>query len=233
MDSQTLIRPDGTALSYIKGPGDKRPGIVYLHGLWSDKTATKATYLAEVAAREGIPFLRFDAYGHGQSEGDPKQFTIGRAVHDALLVIDQLTNGPSIFIGSSMGGWVALRVMEERPERIAGVFGIAAAPDFTEGLESLSKAQRDEQGYPDALIDTGRQDFVLTEPWTFKGPVHLIQGREDASVDWRTVQKIADRLPTEQVSVTMIEDGDHRLNRPEDLTAQERALLEMHAKLRV
>jgi len=228
MDSQTLIRPDGTQLSYIAGPGENRPTVVYLHGLWSDKTAAKAMYLAEVCAREGIPMIRFDAYGHGGSEGDPKDFTIGHAVHDALLVIDNLTEGPVIFIGSSMGGWVALRVMEERPERIVGVIGIAAAPDFTAGLGSLSQAARDEGGYPNALIDTGRHQFVLNETWTFKGPVHLIQGREDASVDWQTVQSIADKLPAEQVTVNMIEDGDHRLNRPEDLKTQENALLDMH-----
>lgn len=232
MESQTLIRPDGSRLSYIAGKGDQTPTVVYLHGLWSDKTATKATHLAQAAEREGIPFIRFDAYAHGESDGARDDFTIGRAVHDALLVIDQLTTGPVIFIGSSMGGWVALRVMEERPDRILGVIGIATAPDFTKNLESLSKNARSEHGYPDLLIETGKNDFVLDEEWDFKGPVHLIQGRLDDSVDWRTVQVIAEKLPPEQISVNIIEEGDHRLNRPDDLKIQERALLEMHQKLR-
>jgi len=236
MDSQTLIRPDGSRLSYLQFKPENPahgPSVVYLHGLWSDKTATKATYLAGVCERENIPCVRFDAYAHGKSDGLHDDFTIGRAVHDALLVIDQLTVGPVIFIGSSMGGWVALRVMEERPDRIVGIIGIATAPDFTRDLEGLSPAARAEYGYPNALIDTGRDDFVLTEDWDFKGPVHLIQGRLDASVDWRTVQEIAEKLPGEQITVNIIEEGDHRLNRDEDLAVQERALLDMHAKLRV
>jgi pimeloyl-ACP methyl ester carboxylesterase len=210
---------------------DGCPTVVYLHGLWSDKNATKATYLGDVCAREGIRCLRFYAWGHGESEGSREDFTIRRAVTDALLVIDQLTTGPVIFIGSSMGGWVALRVMEERPERIKGVIGIAAAPDFTKNLESLSKDARMEHGYPDLLIETGKNDFVLPENWQFSGPVTLIQGKLDDSVDWHTPDQIAAKLSPERTVIKIIENGDHRLNRPQDLAAQENALLSMFAIL--
>lgn len=228
MQSQTLKRPDGTNIAYLHtNPDADGPIVVYLHGLWSDKCATKAEHIAAFCAQHNINLIRFDAYAHGQSDGNPNDFTIPRAVDDALTVIDTLTGDkPVIFMGSSMGGWVALRVMLERPNRLAGIIGIAAAPDFTKNLIPLSPAERKERGYNDAMIDTGHTQYVLDKPWTFDKPVHLIQGMQDDSVAWQTAEIIASKL--NNVEVTLIEDGDHRLNRPSDLDAQTDALMHIY-----
>ncbi len=223
-----LTRPDGTALVYDRfaPPQPAHPvTVVFMHGFQSDRNATKAQFLDGACRRHGIPLIRYDAYAHGQSGGEWKDFTISRAVHDALLVVDQLTEGPVILMGSSMGGWVALRVMEERPDRIVGLVGIATAPDFTARLSVT-------EDYTSGLIADGPNNFVLAEAWTFPGPVHLIQGGQDASVPWQTAEKVASRFPDRaKVRVTLIPEGDHRLNRPEDLDRQEQALLDVISRI--
>jgi pimeloyl-ACP methyl ester carboxylesterase len=228
MPSQTILRPDGTALAYERFIPDHttaKAGVMFMHGFQSDMNATKAVFLADFCRQAHIPFIRYDAYAHGRSEGEWPAFTITRAVHDALLVLDQLTEGPQIVIGSSMGGWVGLRLLEERPERIAGFIGIATAPDFTAKLTPGPD-------YTPALIADGPNNFVMDETWTFTGPVHLIQGKKDDSVPWPTAQKVAAKFPDPtQVKVTLIEDGDHRLNRPEDLEAQKSAILDVLSRI--
>jgi pimeloyl-ACP methyl ester carboxylesterase len=224
MASETLIRPDGTALVYDRFIPEKPAfpaGVFFMHGFQSDRNATKAAFLDGACRRLGISFIRYDAYAHGQSGGEWQDFTISHAVHDALLGLDQLTTGPQIVIGSSMGGWVGLRLLEERPDRIAGFIGIATAPDFTAHLTPGGN-------YTQALIADGPANFVMTEDWDFDGPVHLLQGKRDESVPWQTASRIAVKFKDpSRVTVTLIKDGDHRLNRPEDLDLQEKAVLDM------
>lgn len=233
METQTLIRPDGTALTYTRFAPEKaakQPGVFFMHGFRSDRKATKVSHIEAVCREHGIPFLAFDFFAHGESGGDWDDFTIGRAVHDALFALDSLTEGPQIVIGSSMGGWVALHVMEERPERIAGLIGIAAAPDFTKWVAAKSTPeQRRAEGFTDTLINEAQNQFVMNDDWTFTGPVRLLQGQLDDEVPWQTALAIRDKLPNpEKVAVTLIPDGDHRLNRPEDLEKLKNTLLDMY-----
>lgn len=130
---QFLARDDGERIAYRRLPG-KEPGIVFLGGFMSDMTGTKATALEAFCKSRGQAFLRFDYFGHGASTGAFRDGTIGRWRDDALAVIDRLTEGKQILVGSSMGGWIMLLAALARPKRVAALVGIAPAPDFTEDL---------------------------------------------------------------------------------------------------
>ncbi|NBX66407.1 MAG: alpha/beta hydrolase [Proteobacteria bacterium] len=232
MATQTLIRPDGTALSYVKDTPEKPAypvGVMFMHGFKSDKAATKVTFVRDLCARENIPFLAFDFFAHGESTGNWDEFTIGRAFYDALLAIDLLTEGPQIIIGSSMGGWVALKLMEERAERIAGLIGIAAAPDFTRWIEeNHTKEQRLEAGFTDLLLSEAKNQYVMDENWDFEGPVTLLQGKMDEEVPWETAESIKNKLKNPNYAeIIYVDDGNHTLKRPEDLALLEKTLLSM------
>jgi pimeloyl-ACP methyl ester carboxylesterase len=142
---QILARPDGATIAYRRLAGES-PGIVFLGGFRSDMTGTKALFLENYCRRRGRAYVRFDYFGHGGSSGDFALATIGRWREDAIAIIDSLTAGPQILIGSSMGGWTMLLAALARRERVAALVGIAGAPDFTEELlwPRLSPAQREE-----------------------------------------------------------------------------------------
>ena len=232
-------RPDGSNLAYCRSPaiaGDARPGIVFLSGFASDMTGTKATALEAWACGRGQAMLRFDYFGHGQSSGAFRNGTISRWLDDALAVIDGLASGPQILVGSSMGGWIMLLAALARPARIAGLVGIAAAPDFTEELMwmRMTSAQRqaltregvirEPSNYSDspyeisrALIEDGRRHLVLGGRIDIRCPVRLLHGMADPDVPWQTSVRLAERLAGADVAVTLIKDGDHRLSRDEDL----------------
>ncbi len=128
-----LTASDGTRIAYHKTPG-RKPGLMFLGGFMSDMSGTKATALERYARARGQAFLRFDYRGHGESSGEFAQGSIGAWCDDAVQVVDQLTEGPQLLIGSSMGAWIMLLTALARPERVAALVGIAAAPDFTEDL---------------------------------------------------------------------------------------------------
>lgn len=233
--TETLVLPDGNRIVYDHVVG-RTPTVVFLHGLASDKGGTKAAALDRHCRSRGMAFNRFDTFGHGASSGRFEDGGPTRWTDAALAVIDRLVEGPVILIGSSMGGWVGLKVALARPARIAGWIGIAAAPDFTEEMiwPSLSETQRAEiarVGYcevpPDYgetplrisrhLIEDGRRNLIMTGPIDLKCPVRLLQGQRDDSVPWQTALKIAERLTSTDVIITLIKDGDHRLSRPQDL----------------
>jgi pimeloyl-ACP methyl ester carboxylesterase len=207
---------------------------------------TKATALDAFCTERGQGFLRFDYLGHGQSSGDFRDGTIGRWLQDALAVIDHLTEGPQLLVGSSMGSWIALLAARARPQRVAGLIGIAAAPDFTEDLmwkavdeEDRERLRRDgvidqtsrygPTPYPITLrlIEDGRSHLLLREPIAVNRPVRLLHGMADPDVPWRTALAIAERLTSQDVVVTLIKDGDHRLSRAEDLDRLFDAVAEM------
>jgi pimeloyl-ACP methyl ester carboxylesterase len=236
---ETLSLADGGRIAYRRlaaRAGDERPGIVFLSGFASDMTGTKGTALAAWAQERGQAILRFDYSGHGQSSGAFRDGTIGRWTTDALAAIDKLTAGPQILVGSSMGGWIMLLVALGRPDRIAGLVGIAAAPDFTEDLmwaamSSETRARLLADGviqqpsqYQDApleitraLIEDGRRHLALRAPLAIRCPVRLLHGMADPDVPWQTSIRLAERLAGDDVTVTLIKDGDHRLSRAEDL----------------
>ena len=197
----------------------------------------KATALAGHCRSRDHAFLRFDYFGHGASSGDFRAGTIGRWLEDALAVIDRLTEGPQILVGSSMGGWIALLAALARPGRLKALIGIAPAPDFTEDLiwARLSEAQRRElleRGELAAasayeadpipitlrLVEEGRRHLLLRAPIRLSCPVRLLHGMEDPDVPYQTSLHLVERLTGTEAVVELIEDGDHRLSRPQDLT---------------
>lgn len=228
-------RGNGVRLAYALTPG-RSPTIVFLPGFRSDMTGDKATHLAGLCAARGQAMLRLDYSGHGASGGRFEDGSIGRWTDDALVLIDQLTSGKLVLIGSSMGGWIALLAALARPERIAGLIGIAAAPDFTERLmwQAMTPRQREtllrdgvlhvpsEYGDPypitSRLIEDGRAHLLLDGPIALDCPVRLLHGQRDPDVPWETALRIAEHLGSADVRVILVKDGDHRLSRPADLS---------------
>lgn len=232
---ESLARADGSTLAYHKSDGDA-PGVIFLGGFMSDMTGTKACELETFCRHRGHAFIRFDYQGHGQSSGDFTDGTIGLWADDALAILDELTSGPQILVGSSMGGWIALLTALARPDRVAGLLGIAAAPDFTEELmwqrfnEDARAAieadgvyhepsEYEDSPYPitKALIEDGRTHLLLQRPIAVHCPVRLLHGMKDEAVPWTTAPRIAEALLSDEVRVSLIKDGDHRLSRDQDL----------------
>jgi pimeloyl-ACP methyl ester carboxylesterase len=216
---------------------------VFLGGFRSDMTGTKALFLEDYCRRKDRAFLRFDYFGHGQSSGDFAQGTIGRWREDAMAVIDSATEGPQILVGSSMGGWIMLLAALARPERVAALVGIAPAPDFTEELlparltpEQYRELEEKDQVvlpsdydpagylYTRALVEDGRRHLLLGGPIPLKMPVRLLHGLADESVPWQLSLRLAERLASRDVAVTLVKDGDHRLSTESDLARLGRTL---------
>ncbi len=236
-----LDRGDGVALAYAQS-GAGGPTLVFLPGFMSDMTGDKATMLAAYAADLGCSALRLDYSGHGASGGQFVAGTIGSWAQDALFLIDRLTQGEIVLVGSSMGGWIALLVALARPDRISAVACIAAAPDFTEDLiwSQLPEAERTtlmrdgmlrrpsgyggEQVITRALIEDGRTHRLLGGPIGIACPVRLLHGQRDDAVPWRTSLALAERMHSEDVQVVLVKDGDHRLSRAQDLSLLRRVV---------
>ena len=235
-----LTRKDGSVIAYHATPArksdDTRPGLIFLGGFMSDMTGTKATALEAAARARGQAFLRFDYQGHGASSGSFAEGTIGRWAEDAIAVLDELTEGPQILVGSSMGGWIMLLAALARPARVAGLVGVAPAPDFTEDLmwtrySPEVRATLEETGvyhepseYGDVpytitlrLIEDGRRHLMLRDRIALDCPVRLIHGMKDTAVPWETSVRLAETLETDDVEVCLIKDGDHRLSGVADL----------------
>lgn len=229
------------------------PGLVWLGGFRSDMTGTKAQAMVEEGQRLGCATLRFDYSGHGASEGKFEDGTISQWVEDALHVIRKRSVGPQILIGSSMGAWIALRVLAQLKDlgeqsRVAGLLLIAPAPDFTREL--MEPAFSDEQrismerdgfiaepsAYSDepniitrALIEDGARNCVLVPGLHLGCPVRILQGTADPDVPVAHAQKLVDLLAQDEVVFTLVKDGDHRLSRDEDIALLKRAIAAMTA----
>jgi pimeloyl-ACP methyl ester carboxylesterase len=229
-----IDRGDGVALAWRRLEGNG-PTIVFLPGFRSDMEGSKAVHLAAFAAARGQAMLRLDYSGHGASDGRFEDGTIGVWTADALHVVDQLTEGPLLLVGSSMGGWIGLNLALARPDRVVGFVGIAAAPDFTEtliwatmdrhertrlmaeGTIFLASAYGDPVPITLALIEDGRKHLRLAGPIPLLCPVRLLHGQKDSEVPWRSALTLADRLESPDTQITLIKDGDHRLSRESDL----------------
>ncbi len=217
------------------------PGLFWLGGFNSDMQGTKALALEAWAGEQGRACVRFDYSGHGESGGAFIDGTIGRWLEETVAVFEQFCRGPQVVIGSSMGGWMALllaREMRRRPASrasLAGLVLIAPAPDFTErlmwnGFSPEVKQEIETRGvwlrpsqygapYPitRALIEEGRNHLLLGGAIEVGCPVRILQGARDPDVPWQHAFALAHRLPAEDVVLTMIQDGDHRLSRPQDI----------------
>ncbi|RBO51417.1 alpha/beta hydrolase [Rhodovulum sp. BSW8] len=244
-EPQMLTTPEGRRLAYHRTEG-RAPGIVFLGGFMSDMEGTKATHLETWAKAQGRAFLRFDYSGHGQSSGRFDEGAIGDWAADARAALGALTEGPQVLVGSSMGGWIALLLARALPHRVAGLVGIAAAPDFTEDSmwAGFSDAQRAElmtagrveipSAYADSpyvitrrLIEDGRRNLVLRAPLAFNVPVRLLQGTADEDVDLSVALRLLDRIEAPDLRLTLVKGADHRFSTPETLALIETAILEV------
>jgi pimeloyl-ACP methyl ester carboxylesterase len=238
----------------VRARTGRAPGLLWLGGFNSDMGGTKALALDAFAAEHGRACVRFDYSGHGESGGAFTDGTIGRWLDEARAVFDAYCEGPQVVVGSSMGGWIALLLArdlaarrargEALPAWSAGLVLIAPAPDFTEDLmwKELPPAAREAimrdgvwhlpSDYGDpypitrALIEDGRDHLVLGSSIAVGCPVRILQGVRDPDVPWRHAFRITERLPADDVVLTLVQDGDHRLSRPQDIARMLAAVAE-------
>lgn len=228
-------------LAFRHSPGAS-PTILYLPGYRSDMQGSKVLALEAWAQARGQAFLRFDYAGCGESPGAFEAQTLAGWRDDALAMIDSVIEGPVVLVGSSMGGWIMLLAALARPERVVGMVGIAAAPDFTRwGFTDAEKQQLQAAGrleqpsdYSDepmvttrAFWESGETNLVLDAPIPFDGPVRLLQGQRDAEVPWELALRIAETIRSDQVQTCLVKDGDHRLSRDADIRLLLRATEEV------
>jgi pimeloyl-ACP methyl ester carboxylesterase len=244
---------DGGRRIAVRARAGSAPGLFWLGGFNSDMKGTKALALDAWATGQGRACVRFDYSGHGESGGAFIDGTIGRWLEESVAVFERFCRGPQIVIGSSMGGWMALLLAREIARRegshasLAGLVLIAPAPDFTEQLmwNGFSAEVREEittkgvwlrpSPYGDgapypitrALIEEGRSHLLLGSAIEVGCPVRILQGAQDPDVPWQHAFALAHRLPSEDVVLTMIQDGDHRLSRPQDIARIIAAVSEM------
>lgn len=254
IEPKRQIEVDGVPIAFRLIEG-QAPGAVWLGGYRSDMLGAKAEHLAEWARKTGHAFLRHDYSGHGESGGDFADGTISTWLAQSLAVFRDCTNGPQILVGSSMGAWIALRMIQElrracEGDRVAGLVLIAPAPDFTvelvePALTAKQKKALAEKGYFEepsdydgspyiytrALIDDGRLNRVMDRPIDTHCPVHILQGLKDPDVPPGHALKLASLMPADDVTMSLIPDGDHRLSRPQDLTMLVKAIEAMAGRL--
>lgn len=254
--STQYIDVNGNRIAYhhIQGAND-RPGVMWLGGYRSDMQGTKAIELEAHAKQLGIACTRHDYSGHGESGGDFMQGTISAWLEQSLEVMKQVTTGPQILVGSSMGAWIALRMVEElsknnQSSRVAGLLLLAPAPDFTVELmePELTGAQKrdlETKGYYEeptpygpepnkftkALFDDGRLNRTMAGTIDTQCPVQIIQGQQDPDVPWQHAQRLFELMSKDDVSLTYVKDGDHRLSRPEDIALIKRGLDDLIATI--
>ena len=236
----------GRKIAYAASAGNG-PGVVFLGGFMSDMQGTKAVALEAWAQARGLGFLRLDYSGHGESEGRFEDGCIGDWAADAQEAIETLTDGPIILVGSSMGGWISLLLAGRLGKRIAGLVGIAAAPDFTEDTmwESFSQIEQAklmregrifvpsdyDSPYPvtKRLIEEGRDHLVLRRPLELPFAVRLLHGTADADVPMSRPLALLDHAICADMRLTFVKGADHRFSTPECLTLIEQSVAELVA----
>lgn len=247
MTHQTFSPRPGVTIAFHRSAGASKtlPGVIFCGGFRSDMTGTKATFLEAQCRERHQDFVRFDYTGHGSSSGAFEEGNIGSWLKDAEAVFDELTEGPQIIVGSSMGGWIALLLALGRADRVAGVIGLAAAPDFSEDIYNHEFGEEERRhlektgivyrpsGYGDPypltkqLFEEARRHLLLKNKIAIRAPVRLIHGKKDPDVPFEKSREIAKALTSADVRVIYIDDGDHRLSRPEDLEVIDAAVIEL------
>jgi pimeloyl-ACP methyl ester carboxylesterase len=241
IESPAPARTIAVRVRESKSGSSALPGLFWLGGFKSDMKGTKAAALDDWAGSQGRACVRFDYSGHGESDGAFTDGTIGRWLEESVAVYRQFAKGPQVVIGSSMGGWLALLLAARLRELkgsapLAGIVLIAPAVDFTEELmwkkfpEGIRREIEEkgawmrpslyEEGpYPITrrLIEEGRNHLLLGGLIETGCPVHILQGVQDPDVPWRHAQELVARFARDDVVLTLIKDGDHRLSRPEDI----------------
>ena len=241
---KSLLTECGRELAFSQSNGDG-PGIVFLGGFMSDMAGTKALHLAAWCKKQKRPFLRFDYSGHGASSGSFTDGCIGDWAEDAQAAITNLTEGPQVLVGSSMGGWISLLMAKRVPERVAGLVTIAAAPDFTEdgfwrNFNGDTRKQLNDDGvvkipseygepYPitKRLIEDGRLHLVLRKPLKLSTPARLLQGDQDDDVSVETANQLFQHLEGPDVQLTLLKGADHRFSTPAALSLVKASILDL------
>lgn len=215
--------------SQVKSANTSQFTVLYIHGLYSNPWGAKPEMVKKWCQSHEKNFFRFELAGHGSDIKNYEKADINIWKEQVLEIIDNLIEGKIVMCGASVGGWLSLLAARERPERIKGVIGLAAAPDFTEELylnwfSDAQKEEMDKNGkieftnndftyvFTKKLIESGRQNLLLTAPLKINCPVQLIQGQKDASLEWHKALKISDLLTTEKVVVKLLKDANHRLH---------------------
>lgn len=226
---------NGHQIAYIHHSGSK-PGVLFLPGFRSDMRGSKAEAVAHYCLAHDVEFASLDYIAHGESGGVFDNFTISKALDDVSDIITYVLKHSAVIIGSSMGGWLMLLAALRHPERVSGLIGIAAAPDFTERLmfekfnPEQHRALREEgvvyepseyshEDYPitQALIEDGRKHLLLDDTIRLNMPAHFIHGQCDTDVPWQFSLIAAEKMLSNEVAITLIKDGEHRLSRPQDI----------------
>lgn len=246
--TEYLNTPSGRRIAYNQSAGIGI-GIVFLGGFMSDMDGTKAIKLEAWAIAQGRPFLRFDYSGHGQSDGVFRDGCIGEWAEDAQAAIEALTDGPQVLVGSSMGGWIALLLTQKIAQKVAGLVGIAAAPDFTEdsmwaGFTPVQKAELKDNGvvllpsdygepYPITakLIEDGRNNLVLRAPLPLPFPVRFLQGTQDTSVRRSVALNLLDHSDGDDVRLQFLKGADHSFSTPVCMDVIKNAISEVLSRL--
>ncbi|PJE31926.1 Pimeloyl-ACP methyl ester carboxylesterase [Pseudooceanicola antarcticus] len=249
-DASRIATPQGRTLAYhLTEAAGERPTVVFLGGFNSDMGGTKAVFLEEWCAGQGLSFLRFDYSGHGESSEAFTDGCIGDWAEDAAFILSEVTSGPLILVGSSMGGWISLLMTRRMPERIAGLVTIAAAPDFTEDSmwAGFTEAQRlalemveqvalpSEYGEPyvitKRLIEDGRNHLLLRDPVPLPFPVRFLHGTADADVELSVALRLMERAEGADIHLRLVKGADHRFSTPECLALISGAIEEVLAAL--
>ncbi len=246
MNISFLEREGKPRLAYVytpaEGAGVKYPLVMFCGGYRSDMDGTKAQYLEAQCKARRQGYVRFDYSGHGKSEGEFDGGSIGAWMNDALDILDHVSGGPVIVVGSSMGGWIALLLAKHRGGRVQGVLGLAAAPDFSEDMfERMSVEQKEtlmREGlveipndysdqpyhYTKAFYEEAKAHLLMRQPQHVDFPVTLVHGMKDKDVPWELAASVQKNYSGASVDIVYIQDGDHRLSRPEDLEIIDREL---------
>ena len=243
-----LLTQKNRSIAYVKHYhkfANSSLGILFLGGFRSNMDGTKASYLEQWCVERKYNFLKFDYSGHGESSGSFESGCISEWSDDACEVLDKLTDGPQILVGSSMGGWISLIVGKKRSQRMAAFIGIAAAPDFTENsmwanlnekdrrqLETLGKINLENDYSSESyivtkkLITDGRANLILSRDLYAPYSIRLLQGMLDNDVHFSTAIKLAQHINHNDVRVTLIKNGDHQLSSPDCLKMLKETILE-------
>ena len=245
-----VLHRDGIAIAYhhspARGQGARLPGVIFLGGFMSDMQGGQALHLEATCRARGQQYTRLDYRGHGQSGGEFAEAGISDWAGDAAAVLERVVTGPQILVGSSMGGWVMLLLAKQFPDRVKGLVGIAPAPDFVlrmeEELSAEQKAELQSQGYTTRpteysdepyiisrrLIEDGHRNLILAGgPHPFTGPVRILHGMEDDAVPWELSLAISEKLASDNVRITYVKGGDHRLSEPDQLEMLDAAVLDV------
>ena len=210
--------------------------VVFFHGFMSDMLGSKPAAIQKYCQKNKFNYLKFEYSGHGKSSGNLEKLTLSHWIKDAISILDCVTEGPQIIVGSSMGAWIMIHLALLRPNRITGLIGISSAPDFTENLiwknasnEERSYLQKNkiwrqpsnEEGIETVitldLIEDGRKHLILHDQIPINVPVRLIHGTDDRTVPWETSVKLMQKITSDNITLNLIKGGHHRLSRIEEI----------------